>query len=95
MSEPRRSQRLQVGRSSNAGTDSDSIKPTAERDSEVTKTPKMKKRKIGHEKKNTRKKTGQLQSMLDMPLDIVLEVSHRVILQTLFTVHNSCSFVLF
>ncbi|KAI0792955.1 hypothetical protein BC629DRAFT_332084 [Irpex lacteus] len=74
MTGPRRSQRLQVGRSPNAGTDSDSINPTVERDSEVTKTPKTKKRKIGHEKKNTGKKTGQLQSMLDMPLDIVLEI---------------------
>lgn len=86
MTGPRRSQRLQTSLSPNAGTDLNSIKPKVERDSEVTETPKSKKRKMGHEKKNTRKKTGQLQSMLDMPLDIVLEVSHRVILQKLFTI---------
>lgn len=83
MTGPRRSQRLQAGRPSTAETDLISIKPKVERDSEVTETPKSKKRKIAHEKKNTRKKTGQLQSMLDMPLDIILEVSHPVILQKL------------
>lgn len=72
---PRRSQRLQAGQSSTqADAASGLTGPRVER-CEVNKENR-KKRKLEHDAKNMRKKGGKLQLMLDMPLDIILEVSN-------------------